>query len=246
MMRRAFAMCALVFVASVMRADDAGIAKALRSLALVQRIASSNQVSSEAVLDGWGNAIRIEHANGSDRIVASGADGVFEENPAAGQFRDVNGDIVFANGRFVRSNRVWLASQVKTADERAALEELQRAEMELMTRRGVVIAQPVDAAIDDVRYVALNAATESPKTTKRIEPPFPPSYRRAKIGGAVIVEIAIDERGVVEDVRLLKSIAPELDQSAVDTVRQWTFAPTLRDGKPVAVTYRMPVWYGVK
>lgn len=54
-------------------------------------------------------------------------------------------------------------------------------------------------------------------------------------------EQGINESGQVDDVRLLKSVAPELDQSAIDAIRRWTFVPVLRDGTPIAVSYRMPV-----
>ena len=56
--------------------------------------------------------------------------------------------------------------------------------------------------------------------------------------GVVIMEVRIDERGMVSDVRTLRSI-PLLDQAAIDAVKQWQYTPTLMNG--VAVPVRMTV-----
>ena len=53
-----------------------------------------------------------------------------------------------------------------------------------------------------------------------------------KIQGVVIMEARIERDGTVSRARVLKSI-PELDDAAVEAVRQWEFTPTLLNGAPV-------------
>lgn len=50
-----------------------------------------------------------------------------------------------------------------------------------------------------------------------------------------MVQATINERGRVIDAKVLRSI-PDLDAAAVSAVRQWEYAPTLRNGVPVRVS----------
>jgi TonB family protein len=67
---------------------------------------------------------------------------------------------------------------------------------------------------------------------KSVAAQYPLDAQNAGIEGDVFVEITIDERGVVTDARIVKSI-PALDQEALTIARRWRFAPTLVDGRPV-------------
>ena len=58
--------------------------------------------------------------------------------------------------------------------------------------------------------------------------------------GVVIMEVRIDERGTVSDVRTLRSI-PLLDQAAIDAVKQWQYTPTLMNGVAVPVIMTVTV-----
>lgn len=60
----------------------------------------------------------------------------------------------------------------------------------------------------------------------------------AKPRGVVIVEAVIDEAGLVESARVLKSSdVPEIDEAVLAALGQWTFEPATRDGEPVAAYY---------
>lgn len=52
--------------------------------------------------------------------------------------------------------------------------------------------------------------------------------------GDVIVEVTIDRDGVVTDMKLLKSIAPHIDQKVLAAVQRWRFRPAVMDGEPIA------------
>jgi len=73
-----------------------------------------------------------------------------------------------------------------------------------------------------------------PKVTKRVNATYTAEAMRAGVQGSVAVEVTVDQQGKVSDARVARSI-PLLDAAAVDAARQWEFAPTVIDGKPVPV-----------
>jgi TonB family protein len=73
-----------------------------------------------------------------------------------------------------------------------------------------------------------------------VKPVFPDAARAAGIQGIVILEITIAEDGSVRDALVLRSI-PQLDQAAIEAVRQWRFTPTLINGAPVPIIMTVTV-----
>jgi TonB family protein len=65
-------------------------------------------------------------------------------------------------------------------------------------------------------------------------PVLPEVARQSGIRGVVILEITIGTDGAIRDAKILRSI-PQLDQAALDAVRQWRYEPTLLNGAPVPV-----------
>lgn len=75
---------------------------------------------------------------------------------------------------------------------------------------------------------------------RNVNPVYPQEALDAKIQGVVIMEARIERDGTVSRARVLKSI-PELDDAAVEAVRQWEFTPTLLNGAPVPVMMTVTV-----
>lgn len=73
-----------------------------------------------------------------------------------------------------------------------------------------------------------------------MKPVYPDEAKTQGIQGVVIIEVRIDEEGRVSDARVLRSI-PELDEAALEAVRQWMFTPTLLNGKPVPLIMTVTV-----
>jgi protein TonB len=97
---------------------------------------------------------------------------------------------------------------------------------------GVVERASVNEAPSSAVHVG--GAIKEPKKLKNVAPVYPAVAARGKVEGVVILEIAIQPNGHVEDVRVLRGI-PLLDAAAVAAARQWVFAPTLYGGVPVSV-----------
>jgi protein TonB len=79
---------------------------------------------------------------------------------------------------------------------------------------------------------------------KQTRPVYPQEAFIKKIEGVVEVEFLIDAAGHVTSARIIRSI-PLLDQAALDTVRQWVFAPAVKHGRPVATIARAPVTFRI-
>ncbi|HEX5736152.1 MAG TPA: TonB family protein [Blastocatellia bacterium] len=70
--------------------------------------------------------------------------------------------------------------------------------------------------------------------TKRVTPEYPALALEARVSGAVVVEVTVDEEGVVMSARAISG-HPLLRDAAVDAARGWTFKQTQLSGVPVKV-----------
>ena len=76
---------------------------------------------------------------------------------------------------------------------------------------------------------------------RRIDRPiYPPDAKAAGVTGVVIVQVVIDPRGAVTDAKVVRSI-PLLDDAALQSVRTWTFQPTVVNGAAVPVRMNVAV-----
>ena len=67
-----------------------------------------------------------------------------------------------------------------------------------------------------------------------VDPVYPDDAKVGEVDGVVILQIIIDEDGLVRNAQVVRS-ARELDQAAIDAVLQWQFMPTLLNGEAVEV-----------
>jgi TonB family protein len=363
MMRHAAAVLMLASVSFAVHADDAEIVKGLQNLSGVHRIANvlelrrtlAHSLPLQVPPDPWGTPYRISETPQGYRVVSAGSDKKFDDTVALTrqQFTGLEGDVVFEDGKLVRSNRNWLYAQVDPNGAAAsALKELDQAEIDFLMMRAPVmraligakatvntmqaagtyvqekkapppaelandawgtpmrvtinedgtyriVSAAADRTFDEMswsrpaepdfnedfifengtltRYVDQRAALRSadltggaisqppdpsllgrgrwqrieppiqaPVVTSRVEPHYPDEYRRAGVSGIAILEAALSETGAVENVGVIKSIAPGLDMAAVEAVRQWKFQPATRDGKPVPVLFNLTINFKLK
>lgn len=82
---------------------------------------------------------------------------------------------------------------------------------------------------------------KAPVVISRVEPIYPEDARKARVAGIVIIEALIDKSGNVRDARVLKPLPFDLDQAALDSIRQWKFRPATRNGEPVDVLFNLTI-----
>jgi TonB family protein len=83
-----------------------------------------------------------------------------------------------------------------------------------------------------------------PRKVRHVNPVYPAAAREKKIAGVVILEARIEPDGRVVEARVLRSI-PELDEAAIDAVKQWEFTPTLINGVATPVTMTMTIQFSL-
>jgi periplasmic protein TonB len=75
-------------------------------------------------------------------------------------------------------------------------------------------------------------------------PVYPPEAKKAKIQGTVVLDVVISKEGNIENLRVISG-PQELQQSALDAVRQWTYKPYLLNGDPVEVKTTVNIIYNL-
>jgi protein TonB len=90
--------------------------------------------------------------------------------------------------------------------------------------------------------VRVGGNLRAPQKVKDVRPAYPSIAQSARVQGVVILEVIIDEQGLVSNARILRSI-PLLDQAALDAVRQWEFTPTRLNGDLVPVIMTITVQF---
>jgi protein TonB len=90
--------------------------------------------------------------------------------------------------------------------------------------------------------VRVGGQIKAPTQVRKVNPAYPAEAREARVQGVVILEALIGADGKVTDARVLRSI-PQLDQAAMDAVRQWEYTPTLLNGAPVPVIMTVTVQF---
>jgi TonB family protein len=79
------------------------------------------------------------------------------------------------------------------------------------------------------------------KAVHKVMPSYPIELRQQGVEGQVGLQVAVDEDGTVQGIRIVKSLHPYLDNAAVQALKQWKFEPLFYDGKPVAAMIAMTV-----
>lgn len=82
------------------------------------------------------------------------------------------------------------------------------------------------------------------KVSRRVEPLYPPSARRAGEAGSVQLRILVDERGVPGEVQIAKSSGfARLDDAAVQAVRRWRFIAATNGNDTIAAWTQIAITF---
>lgn len=76
---------------------------------------------------------------------------------------------------------------------------------------------------------------------------YPRKSRRREEEGKVVLQFIISKQGKVQNVRVVKSVSPLLDEEAVRVVKAMpSWSPALQDGEPVRLKYTLPVSFRLR
>ena len=88
------------------------------------------------------------------------------------------------------------------------------------------------------------AGIVAPQVLFRVDPKYPESARTARRQGAVVIEAEIATDGSLRSARVVSApLGFGLEQSALDAIQSWRFAPARFGDRPVAVNYRWNILF---
>jgi periplasmic protein TonB len=79
----------------------------------------------------------------------------------------------------------------------------------------------------------------------RVDPAYPATMIRARMGGWVVLQCIIDKSGHIRDVSVVRSSFGAFEQPAIDAVQKWLFTPGTLRGQPVDVIFELTVKFEV-
>ena len=89
---------------------------------------------------------------------------------------------------------------------------------------------------DDEQVWDIGPGITPPRVTHQVTPQNKPDDDKGfRICGTVLVGLVVSSRGEPKDVHVVKSLDKDIDQSAVEAVKQWHFDPARKSDQPVAV-----------
>lgn len=94
--------------------------------------------------------------------------------------------------------------------------------------------EPVDAPF---------GSRDGPRFMKKVLPRYPRVARELGKEGVVLLQLVIDERGRILDVQVLKRAGSGFDEEALRAVRDSTFSPAKKNGRPVMCKARLPIQF---
>ena len=78
----------------------------------------------------------------------------------------------------------------------------------------------------------------------KVEPPYPPLARAARVQGDVVLNAIIDTNGQITNLQLVSG-HPMLVPAALEAVKQWRYKPYLLNGQPVEVETTITVIFAL-
>ncbi|MBV8547082.1 MAG: TonB family protein [Acidobacteria bacterium] len=86
---------------------------------------------------------------------------------------------------------------------------------------------------------------KAPVVIRRVQPVYPMLAVKARMNGTVIVECIVDKTGRVREAHVLQSTSALFDQSALQAVQQWQFAPGSLHGNAIDTIFDLTVTFHV-
>jgi protein TonB len=110
---------------------------------------------------------------------------------------------------------------------------------------GIISSTPVAVpkAVTPQR-VRVSAGVQQGLLIKKVQPPYPPLARQARIQGNVVLQALISKDGSIENLRLISG-HPMLAPAALEAVKQWRYKPYFLNGEPVEVETQITVIFSL-
>jgi len=113
-------------------------------------------------------------------------------------------------------------------------------------RAGYYVNQSIGVAQSGVAQSPNDGGTPPPYDRPPVlifkkEPDYSDEARKAKYQGTVLLNVEINDSGLVGQVQVVRSLGLGLDEKAIEAVKQWRFKPATKDGQPVSASMQLEV-----
>ena len=106
---------------------------------------------------------------------------------------------------------------------------------------GIISSTPVAVPkVATPQRVRVSQGVSQGLLIKKVQPPYPPLARSARIQGSVVLQAEISKDGTIQNLRLISG-HPMLAPSAIEAVKQWRYKPYFLNGEPVEVETQITV-----
>ena len=89
--------------------------------------------------------------------------------------------------------------------------------------------------------IRVSGEEQQARLVRQVAPVYPAAARQAGISGVVRLGVVIAKDGMVRDITVMNGPGLELDNAAMQAVRQWVYKPALLNGQPVEVVTTVEV-----
>jgi protein TonB len=98
--------------------------------------------------------------------------------------------------------------------------------------------------VDEPVYT-VGGDVKGPRVLHKVMPEFTEKSREQHVEGSVVLITVVTSKGTARQIRVQKSLEKDLDQKAIEALRQWQFAPGEKDNKPVATRVSIEIRFNV-
>ena len=95
---------------------------------------------------------------------------------------------------------------------------------------------------DDETVYDLGPGVTPPRVIKQVNPHYSTGHGVRAVG-SVIIALVVSSKGLPKDPHVVKGLDQELDESAVEAVKEWRFAPAQKNEKPIAVRVSVQIQF---
>ena len=100
---------------------------------------------------------------------------------------------------------------------------------------GIISSTPVAVPKVAVTRVRVSAGVTQGMKVHDVQPQYPQMAKIARVQGAVVLAAVIGKDGAIQNLRVVSTASPLLNQAALDAVKQWKYRPYILNGEPVDV-----------
>ena len=101
-----------------------------------------------------------------------------------------------------------------------------------------------DDSVDEQIY-DVGGDVKAPRVLHRVIPEFTQKSRDRHVEGSVILAAVVTSKGEPRQIHVQKGVEQDLDEQAIDALKQWQFAPGTKDNKPVATRVSIEIRFNV-